>query len=224
MAAKSYLICLARRFKKDEFLVPMQQTLLEDEGTAETKLSLTNANFHENFSQYICQHDFRQNKSGYVRNQHFNYYFERLKFYTYYNEDLSLVLVQTRSEAAINFINKLNLTKHYDLTPVTMNFHKMIPLITEIGGAWIADLKRAHLKTAGFFGPNVHKSEEYKEAAAEGNVSSIRMTYISEKSKEEYTVQLSSKGSIVIYENMPTIEDELDLVYEIYQKLISPHQ
>jgi hypothetical protein len=36
-------------------------------------------------------------------------------------------------------------------------------------------LKRAHLKTASFFGSHVNKCEEYIEVAAEGNVSNIQM-------------------------------------------------
>lgn len=221
--AKAFLICQAKRFNKDDFLVPIQQTLLDDEGSSEISLKLNNSNFHLNFDQYICQHDFIHNKSGKVFNRIFTHYFEPLKFYTYYREDLNLILVQTKTDAAIDFINKINGTKYYDLNPIQIDFKSVIPLITEVAGAWIADLKRAHLKTAGFFGPNVHKSEEYIEAASEGIVSSIQMKYISDRTHEEYYVAISKKGSVILYDTLSTVEDEIDLVYEVFNKLIKPH-
>jgi hypothetical protein len=221
--AKSFLICISKRFNKDDFLVPIQQTLIEDEGSSEISLKLNRPNFHLNFDQYICQHDFIHNKSGRVFNMHFNRYFEPLNFYTYYREDINLSLIQTKTDAAVDFINKINGTKYYELNPIQIDFKSMIPLITEVAGAWIADLKRAHLKTAGFFGPNVHKSEEYIEAALEGNVSSIQMKYISDKNNEEYYVAISKKGSVILYDTLPTVEDEIDLVYEVFSKLIKPH-
>ncbi|MGM0775480.1 MAG: hypothetical protein ACQEXE_01595 [Bacillota bacterium] len=221
--AKSFLVCDARNFFEDDFFVPIQQTLLEDEGASEVSLKLNHANFHLGFDQYLCQHDYIHNKSGRVFNKHFNYYFEPLKFYTYHHKELNLAFIQTKAEAAVDFMNKINSTKHYNLSQVQMDFKNMIPLVTEVAGAWIADLKRAHLKTAGFFGPNVHKSEEYIEAAAEGNVSSIQMKFISERSCEEYTITISKKGSVVLYDTLPTVEDEIGLVFEVYNRLIKPH-
>lgn len=220
---KTYLICQTQRFNKEDFLVPIQQKLIEDEGSSEISLRLNRSNFHLGFEQYICHHDFIHNKSGRVFNKIFTHYFEPLSFYTYYRDDLQLVFLQTKTDPALDFVQKINSTKHYQIDPIVIDFKKVLPLITEVAGAWIADLKRAHLKTAGFFGPNVHKSEEYKIAASEGNVSSIRMKYISDKDQNEYSVAISKKGSIVIYDTMSTVEDELDLVFEVFNKLIKPH-
>lgn len=221
--AKSFLVCKANRFNKENFIIPIQQKLFEDEGTSEVKIEMHKPNFYLGFDQFMCTYDYMHKKSGRVFNRNFNYYFEPLRFYAYFLEELNLVLVQTKGDAAIDFINKLNSTKSYDIQPVDMHFNKMIPLITEVAGAWIANLNRAHLKTAGLFGPNVHKSEEYIEAASEGNVSAIQMKYILDKSKVEYYVMISKKGSIVLYDTFDTIESEIELVYDVFSKIINPH-
>ncbi|HBZ09162.1 MAG TPA: hypothetical protein DEO65_04640 [Bacillus bacterium] len=221
--AKSFLICNVNRFFADEFLVPIQQTLLKDEGSSEISLKINISNFHLGFDQYICHHDYIHKRRGRVFGRDFNHYFEPLNFYSYYHDIDNLLIIQTKTDASLDFVNKLNSTNRYELDPVNMDFKKMIPLISEVAGAWIADLKRAHLKTAGFFGPNVHKSEEYKEAAAEGNVSSIQMKYIAEHDGNEYYVAISKKGSIILYDSLSTVEDELYLVCDVFNKLIKPH-
>ncbi|MDY7044390.1 hypothetical protein RVS70_09250 [Virgibacillus sp. M23] len=227
MGAKSFLMCDVTRFNKRDYMIPIQKDLFEQnedfEGESEITIKLINRDYHMEFDQYRCHHDFVHNKSGRVFNKSFTHYFEPIDFYTYYNENINLAFIQAKTEISLDFIHKLNLTKNYEMGPVNIDFRKMIPHITEVAGAWIADLKRAHLKTAGFFGPNVHKSEEYIEAASEGDVSSIQMKYISQKTKEEHFVTISKKGSIVLYETFPTIEEEIDIVYEIYDKFINPH-
>ncbi|MFD2628819.1 hypothetical protein [Oceanobacillus kapialis] len=220
---KAFLLCETNKFKKEDFLVPIQQSLFEEEGESVVSLNLNQDDFHLNFDQYLCHHDYVHNTRGRVFNKDFNYYLEPLSFYAYLKADEELLFTQTKTDAALDFISKLNNTKEFLLSPVSIDFKKMIPLITEVAGAWIADLKRTHLKTAGYFGPNVHRSEEYKEAAAEGNVSSIQMYYTSIKSGNEHYVAISKKGSIILYDTFPTIEEEIDMVYEIYSKFIKPH-
>lgn len=223
--AKSFLICKTETFNEEDYLIPIQLKLdeLEDEGTAEASLKINQQDFHLGFNQYYCHYDYIHNKSGMVFNRLFTRYFEPLNFYTYHNRELKLAFIQTRTEAAIDFKKELNRTKLYNLSTVFMNFEKMIPLITEVAGAWIADLNRAHLKTAGYFGPDVHKSDEYIEAASEGNISSIMMKYIGDKTGIEHTINISKKGSLTIYDTLETIEEEIELVQEIYLKLIKPH-
>lgn len=222
---KTYLVCVTKKFKKDDFLLPMQIDLLEDEveGEALTSINQSSDNFHIEFEQYKCHHDFKHNKSGRVFQQNFSYYFEPLNFYTYHNSNENLAFIRTKTEVALDFIEKLNTTGEYDLKPIEINFEKMIPHIDEIGGAWFANLRKAHLKSAGYFGPHVNKSEEYKEAAREGHVSSIQINYINRVNSNEYTVLISKKGSIVLYDRFETLEEELELVDQICARLIRPH-
>jgi hypothetical protein len=221
---KAFLACKTHRFNETQsYMIPIQQELFEHEGSSEIKIEIHHKDFFCRFDQYLCHHDFMHKKNGKVFGQYFNHYFEPLNFYTYYNETENLTFIQTKTDAALDFVKRLNLSKHYNLEPVKIDFTKMYPLITEVAGAWIADLKRAHLKTAGFFGPNVHKSEEFIEAASEGNVSSIQMKFISDFTKEEYSVAISKRGTIVLYDTFDTIEKELDLVNEVFTRLIKPH-
>lgn len=221
--AKAYLVCHSNKFIKDHYLIPIQNDLLEDdvEGAPETYIKPAKENYFLNFDKYICHHDYKHNAHGRVFQKSFSYYFEPLNFYTYNNPSNALTLIQTKTDVALDFISKLSQTGEYNVEPVVVDFKSMIPHIDEVAGAWIADLKRAHLKTAGFFGPHVNKSEEYKRAAEEGNVSSISIKFTS--NSKEYTVLISGKGSIVLYDSFNTIEEELDLILQIYEQLIKPH-
>lgn len=221
--AKAYLICNSNKFKQSDFFVPIQKELFESEGESEVSIKLHKENFHLNFDQYLCHNDFIHNTRGRVFNRDFNYYIEPLSFYSYYRENKNLLYIQTKTEAALDYISKLNKTHEYGLDPVSVNFNKMIPHITEVAGVWIADLKRINLKTAGYFGPNVHRSEEYKEAAAEGNVSSIHIKYIGDKTRKEHYIVISNKGSVILYDSFQTLEDEIEIVTEVFEKFIYPH-
>lgn len=221
---KSYLICHSEIFYQDEYMIPIQCYFFEDEieGAAETFIKPNKKEFHAGFDQYFCHHDFKHKKRGKVFNKNFSYFWEPIDFYTYYNPINKLTLVGTKTEVSLDYIKKLNGTGYFDIKPVNINFEKMIPKIDEMNGAWFANLKKAHLKTAAFFGPHVNKSDEYKEAAKEGNISSINIYFINNK-KKEYSISISQKGSIVLYDHFATIEEELDLVLQIYERLIKPH-
>lgn len=221
LAPKSYMICQTDISFKTEYFVPTQLDLMEEQPVV--SLRLNQGDFHLGFDQYLCTYDFVHNKSGRANGQYFSRYLEEKKFYTYYNKSHETALIQVNSEVALEFVRELNTTHEFNLNPVKIHFDKIIPLLPEVAGAWIADLNRTHLKTAGFFGPNVHKSEEYKQAAAEGNISSLQMKYISNSNSQEHTINISKKGSLTIYDRLQTVEDEISLINDIYQKLIYPH-
>lgn len=217
--SKSYLITYVEKFEQQSFLLPIQESFFEYEGEAEVQLQVDKTEFYSGFNQYKCHHDYKHKKFGKAFNKTFSYYFEPKDFYLYYNKTDSLALIQTKTDIALDYIDKINSSGFYKLIPVKVDFTSMYPLIPEVSGAWIADLKRAYLKTAGYFGPNVNKDEEFKKAAEEGQVSSLQMRYISQVSREEHTVTISKKGSIVIHDTLDTIEDELEVVLDIYKTL-----
>lgn len=215
----SYLLCDINNFyNKDNYLKPIQQELLPNEGKPEVRVELKSNFFHNGFKQYRCHHDFRHNVFGKVYGHEFNYFLEPLDFNMFKNDDIALISV--RKEVALDFINHLSETGHYNLDPVEVNFTNMYPLITEVSGAWIADLKRAHVRTAAFFGSNVNKSTDFLDAASEGNVSSIRINFVFRG--REYSILISKDGIVVIQTLVDTFEDEIDLVMDIYEKLINP--
>jgi hypothetical protein len=223
MTAKSYLICKVERFNDQEsYLVPIQESFGDVyEGEAEIRIKLIHKNYHQSFNRYNCHHDFKHKKHGKAFNKYFTYYFEPIDFNMYYCSNSSLALVQTKTEISLDFIKQLNDKGYYKLLPTEINFKAMAPFITEMSGVWISNLKRTHVKTAGFFGPHVNRSEEFKEAAGEGEVSSIQMNYLSPFSGEEHTIGISQKGSVVLYDRFQTITDELDLIINIYETLIN---
>lgn len=219
-----FLIGKANNFECQNFFKPMQESLLNNiEGESSTSMKIKQKLFYKGLDQYDCHHDFKHNKKGRVFQRDFSYYFEPFDFLTYHNSNDGLTLVQIKTEIALDYVHQLNLSGYFNIEPVMMRFDKMIPYIHEIKGAWISELKGAHLKTAGYFGTNVNLSEEYKETAEEGKISSMVIQFISNKNGTEYTITLSNKGSIYISNKLDSIEDGLDLVLEVFNKLIKPH-
>lgn len=205
-----------------DHLYPIQQELLENEGEQISSLELQKKDYMNIFDQYKCHHDLKVKRYGKVYGRTFNHFFEPKDFKMYHNENDSYCMIQANLDTASDFVNHLNDSKKYRLSKVKINFEDMYPLINEVAGAWIADLKRTHLKKAGFFGPNVHKSEDFKAAAEEGNVSAIQMRYIGKDQIEHY-VAISKKGAISLYDQFPTVEDEISLAVDIYNTLVKPH-
>lgn len=218
---KAYLICDVEKFDSDSYLIAIQEKLFEDEGQAEIKISLSDKNYYQEFDRYNCHHDYKHRMFGKVFGKTFHYYFEPKDFYMYYQRHNKLALIQTKTEIALDYIKRLTQSNHFDIKPVNINFVKMYPLITEITGGWIADLNQTYLKTAGYFGPNVNKSEEFKQAAQIGEVSSLQIKFLSNFGEELY-IGISKKGSIILYDTFERIEDEINVVMDVYNKLIKP--
>lgn len=225
MAPKTYLVCDVLKFNKHSYSSPIQQELegLESEGQQETSLNLSDEYYYEGFHRYNCYHDYKHNRFGKVWNKIFNYYFEPTNFYLYYNETFKLILVSIKTDVGLDFIDKLNKSSYYEIKPIEIDFMAMYPFILEINGAWIANINQTYLKTAGYFGPHVNKSEEFKQAAKIGEVSSLMLKYVSPL-KEEITIGISKKGSITLYDSFDRIEDEIYIILDIYNKLIRPTQ
>ncbi len=220
---KSFVFFEVQLFsQKTEFLIPIQKELLENEGEQISSLKLQTKQFINKFNKYICHHDLKVKRFGKVYGKTFNHFFEPKDFNLFLNKEDALCVIQTNIDTATDFVNQLNDSKEFSLSKVDINFEGMYPLINEVAGAWIADLKRTHLKKAGFFGPNVHKSEDFKAAAEEGNVSAIQMRYLGSDHQEHY-VAISKKGAISLYDQLSSVEEEITLALEIYNTLVKPH-
>ncbi|MCL7871009.1 hypothetical protein [Bacillus altitudinis] len=223
---KAFLACNVNKFMETEsYIYPTQAELLNEivEGDLYTDIHLEEKNFYNGFAKYKCHHDFKQNKTGKVFGKKFNYYFEPLNFDTYFSPNDNLAFISTKTEASLDFMKYLNSSKHFKMEPIQIDFSKIYPLILEVAGAWIADIQKVHLRTAGYFGPNVHKSDEFKAAANEGNVSSVNIKFCSAIDNEEYQITISKKGSITLYDSFKSPFEELRLVLEVYNRLLNPH-
>lgn len=222
LAAKAFFICNVNKFSEASYFRPIQQTVtgLENEGEPEIKVELRNNNFLLGFDQYDCHHDFKVKVFGKTYYKTFNYYFLPKDFYLYYSSNANLSIISLNTAIAKDFIKHLNESKEFDLNPVEVDFDYIAPLVSEMSGVWVSDLKRMHVKTAAYFGSYVNKSEEFIEAAKEGVVSSVQMKFIHPNTNEEHTIGISKQGTVTLYDSFERIEDELELVFIIFNELI----
>ncbi|MFY3790809.1 hypothetical protein ACOQFO_03725 [Ureibacillus sp. MALMAid1270] len=219
MGAKSYLFCDVKRFYEDSFFRPIQTSFLENEGQSELEILKLDTVISQDFNIHHGKFDFERKQKGKVFGKVFSKFFEPLEFPIFYNENLNLCIIQTKSEAALEFIRQLNSSNQFDLINCSIDFDKIIKRVPEISGAWIAGLKGQHLKTAGYFGPNVHLSPEYNDAIKRGEISAMSIKWI-DKDHIEYCVTISKKGSITIYNNFDNHQQEFEFIIDIYLKLI----
>lgn len=218
---KTYLICNLISFPNTaSYLLSQQQTLLDDEGPAEIKFNLEQTNFFKSFNKYNAHHDFKVMKKGRIKNHNFDFFYEPLDFNFYIDTTRSIMLVRIKTDVALDFVSKFNDEKPFFIQPITINFQKIIAQINDISGAWFADLNKHHLKSAGYFGDGVDKSQEYQDAAKIGNISAINFKYPAKFNNEEYAVTISSKGSLYLRESLTDEKEELDVVLEIFDNLL----
>lgn len=217
---KAFLLCDVNKFNTDNFEVPMIGSLVEFEGDPEINFKINKHDFHDGFDQYSCHHDYKVKTFGKVYNNTFNYYFLPKDFNMFYNKNSKLIIISLKSDIALDFIKNLNQHRFFDLSPIKIDFKAIAPYITEMSGVWVSGLNRTHVKTVGYFGPYVNKSEEFIEASREGEVSSVQMQYVYPKTGEEHTINISQKGTITLYDNFERIEDELDIIISVYNNII----
>lgn len=224
MAAKSFVICNINKFLEEDFKFAYQADLFEttegmnDEGEQRIELNLDDRFNHIGVKRYNCTYDYIHKITGRVFNRVFHKYFEVFNFPIYLQKDTSLALIQLKTDTALEFTQHLNSIKEYSLDVMEVDFEKIIRNVPEISGAWVADLKGKHLKSAGLFGRNVHLSPEYQEAIKEGKISSMLITWIYEKT--EFKINISKKGSITLLNKVSSPEIELDIILKLYNDLI----
>ncbi len=223
--SKSFVFCSVQHFNENEFMVPIQEVMLqiegdtEAEGKAEIMISPANQLLLDKFDIYDCKHDYKVKVFGKVFNKPFNYYFITKHFNLFYSKGDKLAIIALKTDIALDYINALNQNGPYKMKPIEIDFKYIAPRITEMSGVWISGLNKKHVKTKGLFGDNVNKSEEFLEASQEGKVSSVQIKFVS-SSREEYSIGISKRGSITLYDKFALIEDELGVVKEVYDQLL----
>nr|WP_315058876.1 hypothetical protein [uncultured Lysinibacillus sp.] len=235
---KSFMICKVESFETNGFYKNKQLSLFSEKltnknissknsnelppetGEIELKITPTSDFVLNHYKVYECNFDVKRNKIGIVYGLTFHSYLEPTNFKIYYSQKDQLCIIQSKSDIALSFIKELNKTPMFDLTPLEIKFEHIMSKVDEISGAWIAGLKGRHLNATGLFGVNVHKSPEYQDASSKGELSLIIIKYDNPVDQKEYSVGISHKGSIILYNKLETLQHELEFIYRIYNDLL----
>ncbi len=203
---------------------PVQTNVPEIEENPQTAVALILPGCVGGFDEYDVDHDYVVRDSGRVFGKHFEKYLKHYRFNLYHNRDRGLLVVRTKWEVADDALARIK-TLHPPFTyrnpEVDFGFVKQRAEM--IAGGWFNELNQQHLRAAGYFGPHVDQSDEFKRASEMGSTRSLMITRSGTKGKEE-TIMITSTGGVVLYSKFDVPRDGLALALAIYEDFIAPSQ
>ncbi len=225
--ATSYSICLVNNFeKKQRHYAATQITFQDTEEPPESYYNLDNQDFMETeidnqlvtISSYNAYQDVKQNKHGKVFGRPFKWYLEPHEFKMYYIPGLQLMIFNCGKDTVNAFLAQMKEDRDsgFNCNKLEIDFRAVQPLLPMISGAWFAELqkKKQYLKSAGLYGPQVDKSEEFKAAAEAGVISSLIFPY--KFRGQEILLGITRNGAVVFYNRLKNpITKQHDLISEI---------
>ncbi|AOV07903.1 hypothetical protein [Sporosarcina ureilytica] len=205
----------------DEILSPTTPTELQFpvEGYGDTKITRANSEKIDNIIEYDCEHDFKQNKVGKVFNHFFEYYFVPSSFKSYYIKNDNLFIINTSTDPAIDFINKLNTQNGSNILTQNVNFEKLLKKLENVNGIWISDIKTQNLSASGLFGDQVDQSTEFDRIKEKGKISYITFT-IENMYHRSLSVGVTQNSAIIISNKLDKPGDGIEVAKKIFDTLL----
>lgn len=210
------------RGPEDKFSVAVQQVIPNcevDEGIC-TNYSLIDRRICENVSKYIAHHELKIRRRGRANGRPFEFYYEPHTFPFYYDSSKKLIVIGTKKQVASSFLTEAELSNHWTAVPV--DYVNIIPLLPPITGAWFCKMKQQYLNAAAYFGNHVDRSDEYKRAAASGQISVLYINVPWPAGGPEVRVGITNDGVIVLAQDLELEVDRIKLVSHVYETYIVP--
>lgn len=182
-------------------------------------------------TRFRAYQDVRHNKMGKAFGELFHWYLEPCEFYMYFVKDLNLMIFGTGKHTTNAFLNQMGTDQNagFKSKRIAVDFQTLLPLLGQISGAWIADIKKQHIRSIGCFGTNVDQSEEFKAAAQVGAVSTLMFEYL--HPQKTLKLSITESGIIVFHSRIknpvtkePDITSELDVVVRLYLDYLASGQ
>jgi hypothetical protein len=236
-----YTICQVEKFKRqDHYSAPTQIRLEGFEEYPESNYNLLNPDFLQlnygeddepiQVSSYSVYQDLLVNKYGKVYGREFYSYLIPQQFEMYYLDHLKILIINAGKDSVHAFLDRMNSDEGSGFKAKTydVDFKTLLPLIPVVSGAWVAEIKKPNLKTAGFFGRNVDRDEQFRQAAQEGVVSSLQFEYSPDCWRHEtLKIQITRNGAIVLFTRIIDpktkkllVDKEIEVVTELFIKYL----
>jgi len=219
--ARSFALRLVNKeTPEDERYVPSQMAIPGNNDDLDTHYKISHHNFLEGVNRYTAYHEIEVKKSGKANGSFFTSYYEQHEFSFYYDIKRSMINLRTNKAVSNSFVNALGLENDWPKVPI--DFAAMTPFLPAITGAWFCELKQQYVRSAGYFGQHVDRSDEFKKAAECGQISVLYINIAWPKGGPEYRVGITSEGSIVMSKHLDLEEKEIEIVSHVFDTYIAP--
>ncbi|GED55437.1 hypothetical protein EDM54_02440 [Brevibacillus borstelensis] len=235
-----YTICTVNQFHyKEEYVSPTQIRIPDVEEAPESNYKLVDPEYLMlKFDQhgepitidgYKAHQDLVIKKYGRVFGKEFHSFLVPQDFYMYFVKELNILLVNAGKDTVKAFLERMKEDSQSGFKAETfeVDFNTVMQLIPVISGAWVAEIKKPNLRSAGFFGKSVDKNEEFKAAAQAGVVSSLMFEYSSSCWPYSLKIAITRNGGIVFYTRAIDpksrkifIDKEIEIATELFLKYI----
>ena len=206
---------------RESFVAPVQMTMAFEDQPAETCYQLSHRAFWDGIDRYIADHEILVKTMGRANGQCFSQYYEPHRFPFYHDHRRGLAYLAVKKNVAKSFLIAAGLNEAWPA--ISIDYEAMLPFLPPITGAWFSELQLQYIRSAGYFGQHIDRSDQYKLAEAIGKTSVLYVNVaFPNPSGPEYRVGITAEGSVTIDQTLELEEDELDLVCHVYDAYIEP--
>ena len=190
-----------------------------------TTVDLKSLEFRDGVARYICDHDFltKLRFPGRARNMQFEQFATKYRFPLYLlresDQEQPTIVISTKSAVADNFVERLNKLEDFKAIERHLDFERLRALLHNIRGAWFHKMAVSNLSTTGLFGPHVDRSDEFKRAERRGKLHSLIVPH--KFHDGEYVLTITEWGTVVVFDNLETEEEGIDLIRDVKGKLLN---
>jgi hypothetical protein len=224
---KSYKITLADIFDTKAFGErPLKfDRQLQIEGTSpgpqtEIRSGLGSLSFRD-FKPYEIEHERDVFMFGrlYDDNRAFSKFIARSEIRAYHSEASQILLLCGKKADILDFCRKTEEFPQISLQTIEIDMKALQEKLPEVSGAWFR-YRAGFIRAKGFMGQQIQDTAEYKNAANEGDISTLSFYFEDSRNGGIHPIQVTEDGAVVLQKNYKTVEDELDFVLHVKATLL----
>lgn len=140
--------------------------------------------------------------------------------YMFYNKTHNLLILSTSKDNFYYFKKRCKGNNVFTCSSIDINFSTIIDNVQNLGtdGIWLGELGNTNINAVGLMGHRVQDSTEYQQYIDTG-AKITNMSFIYDFNGKQEKVMISKEGGVILYQTKK-IEDALDLVIDVYEKML----
>lgn len=225
--AKSYKITFTEHFDSRQFgrkalTFGNQMQIAGTFPGPETKIhSAVEAASFRDFRPFHIEHEYDVYMYGrlYDDARSFNKFIARSDIRAYHSSSANVLLMCGKKADILDFCRKTEDIDAIKLKTMQIDMKALQEKLPEVRGVWFR-FRAGFIHAKAYMGQQIQDTREYKEAASEGDISTLSFYYEDLRTSAIHPIQITEDGAVVLQRNYETISAELDFVMHVKDALL----
>ncbi len=225
--AKSYKITHIHKFDSSSFTAKpfIFAKQLQIEGTLPgPQTKIYSAGYSPGFRDYEpfeIEHEYGMHIYGrlYDDGRSFSKIIAQSHIHAYVSPAENTLLLCGKKADVLDFCRRTEEMNEIQLSTIQIDMTALQERLPEVRGVWFR-FRGGFIHAKAFMGQQIQDTSEYKQAAAEGDISTLSFYYQDPRNALMHPTQITEDGAVVLQKNYGSVGEELDFVLHVRQELL----